>query len=306
MHAQRAKKAKRTPPTPQQKRIMWASYAVAAACIGLGLWFQAIHTAAMAAILVVSVASLLVKWSIPRLVQQVVFFPPVLFLLVAYGWGMFQDPQTDIYETAIRQDGVWVKADAQLTSQVAFFSEAYTQGTLEVLGSLEMDKRLALGAEDVGAYKFMGLVTDALFPGAPEGIDTRRILPIADVLYADRTVLLWSQESIRIQHERIAQEMADRLGKRVEELTMEDWAANPGTSDGVLALLTCAVKNDGRVVSVTAMPSGMYLDLEDYPVAQPLVDICADVARGGDARLPKSDDEDGGQPGASESATESL
>ncbi len=95
----------------------------------------------------------------------------------------------------------------------------------------------------------------------------------AEVLYADRAIILYDEKMVEKYRLNGKPEQDAQPGVLREVGTPEDGREYFG-----LFMVTCHVKDDGEVLMVTGIPSGVVADLTHMPGAEPMIETCRDVA----------------------------
>lgn len=258
-----------------------AYYGLIALCIAIliaGIFTKTIHTALFASIVLLYALSLIVRgrrWR-RRFIVGVVFSPIVSFPAAMAIGGLMMDMD---YSFALRDQEIVRTHSAKVARDAEEFLANYRADKVIELGELEADHySLQLGANDRLAYEGARRVFGLMHLSAPANLDTTAIMPLAEMLYADNTVVLYDKDLAKRILEEDKAVVEARFGMPAEDIPPEEHLAALPDYRGIF-MLTCSFKNDGELLLVSGMPTAMQTDLRKQPAAEPFIEVCRSVAR---------------------------
>jgi hypothetical protein len=279
-----ARKARIAAFHPARRLALHMVFPICIAIAGFGILTSTIHTTLLVAIMGMLTLPLIISQPpkmLQRLTLRVALSPPLLFCAAMILGGFTMDVD---YDAAAQDQAVTYAASEEVARDAAQFYENYKAGKTEVVGETPADPILAYGKNDAVGYKIMQTAYGLMHLSAPDGIDTRPILPLAEVSYGDKTIFLLDKE-IAARH---AAEYQNRLEDKYQTpfAQISDDIKNLEKPDysGIFAL-ACIVKNDGEILLATGMPSAIFTDLGTHPAAWPFMETCRMAAVADDPEM---------------------
>ncbi len=261
-----------------RKVAYWSTLTVGFATFCVGLVSQFVLTGMFVCyVLAVIIAPIISKS--PNLKRNIFFAvllcPQTVMAIFLVVFGLVS-PQ--MYEGARIDQSIVNGARAEVAADAEEFHESFKKGDYKVIGVMSNeDSSLRHGLNDAFGYDLMKLTYGAMHLFAPRDVDTAAIMPLAQLSYADKVVVLSSQA--------VTDSMIDRQNARLEEKLGKDYAEAPldVRADAVkgysaISFLTCVVKNSGEVLLASGLPAAWTVDLRALPEAEPFIDVCSSVA----------------------------
>lgn len=257
----------------------WAYHGVMGLAIGIiatGVLTKTIHTAFLVAMVVLLVRPLILRgrrWR-RRLVLNAAFSPVVMFPAVMAIGGLSIDMD---YERVAEEQAILRSHTEQVARDGAQFLEDYKSGKVEMLGNLQLDHYpILLGANDRFGYEAAKWVFGLIHLRAPESLDTAAILPLAEMLYADDTVVLYDREIVKRHMEEERQHLEAEFGMPHDEIPAEQREKALPDYRGIFTL-ACSFKNNGEILLATGMGASSVTDLRFVSGAEAFVEVCRSI-----------------------------
>jgi len=262
-----------------RKALYYFLWAGALGILLLGYFTLTIHSSSLITLFLVSIIAPLVKGG-PRLkkrmIANIITFPLVPLILSVYVGGSISDTN---YDLVWDQQQSVIKYEDKIAIDAKEFRQTYQEKRLEFAESLDLsDSLLYYGKNDYLAYIGLKKLLNVYHHKSPHYVDTTAMLPLPEIVYGDRSIILYAKDiAIRNGEEEITT-MENELGKSRDNFTSENFDLHRQEYKGI-SVLTCTVKDSGEVLLATSMPFGYFLDLKKVPAAAPLVEICQSVAK---------------------------
>jgi len=242
-----------------------------------GILTKTIHSAFFASMILLCAQPLIIggrRWR-RRFIFGVAFSPVVSFPMAMALGGLVMNID---YSSAIRDQEIVRAHSKEVARDAEAFLVNYRAGEVVEIGELEADHySIQLGANDrlgyEGAQRLFGLI----HLSAPDNLDTAAIMPIAEMLYADNTVVLYDKDLAKRIFDEQRSDIEARFGKPATDIPADEYQAALSDYRGIF-MLTCSFKNDGEILLASGMPSAFQTDLRKQPGAEPFLEVCRSVA----------------------------
>jgi hypothetical protein len=198
--------------------------------------------------------------------------------ILAAGIAVFGLTNADIYKVAAADQALIKDSLSELAVDAKKFHEDFQSGDVQIVGVLSnYNTTLKHARNDNIGYELMKLTFAPMHWLAPKDVETKALLPFAEMYYVDRVIVLSNRNLMEKLKERSNARLEAEYGKPISEISMDEHRAST-RGYGAIIMLTCTVKDDGEVLLASGMPHGWTVDFHSIPEAAPFIEVCESVA----------------------------
>jgi hypothetical protein len=269
------RKARRAQMTPWQKRAEKLIYAAVGSVFVIGWVSSTMFSAGVVAIVGLDVALRRLHgkpvFRLGLLTSVALPFAPIIVMGLAP--VMMSDKTSELIATSRAQIE---KHSDRIAEDVDLFAREFEAGRVVAHVGTGVGRQYRT-VNDQPAHWLMKQVVKLSTPAGLRAEDLAAAIPVVELTFADKTVVLISRGVMKAFQEREEAEISELTGKAYDDLTVAEYSeameARRDRYKGIF-MTTCILDRKGGVMSMTAGPSMVFADVLNESWISPLREAC--------------------------------